>query len=548
MKTPVAVSSTSSLPDVLRMALAAADISAAELARKSGVSVATLSRILAGRVNPSLSNMAKIARVLGVSMDSLVPDTQTSAPQLPRVALDARAVVAPAEHALIATFVLENTDHTPADAAKLITNAAVGSWVATALDRFVPPDVPTPKVLNSQAAGSRRVSVDIAFPADGIEEGSVVSLLSPLAAVITSTGAKVADIVIPHSLTRTFQGPSIGMQGLRDLAGKYGRPLLSASLRPMMGLSPRLYGRTVFEILRGGVDMTCDPSMLHSIPSNRWRDRFRFVADAVHAAGSETGEYKLHGLNITAGTVDEMIERAEYAADMHMSAVLIDSGTIGWAATHQMARYCAKNSLLLCAMGGRSLQGGVLSEVVLARLLRLCGADVVSIGSPLRGGTASRRQVKGLASVLRDAHIHPQPENGVLFAQNASFYNTCVPAVGGGHNPWHFPQLMDALGDDVLIQCGGSVMGHPWGSSAGATANRVAVEALVLARGEGQSLAVDGRGVLQRAMRHSAELKAALEYWQEGAFLFGVIKGDKKDISAVVLQPTPLPSHEDIEI
>jgi ribulose-bisphosphate carboxylase large chain len=46
-------------------------------------------------------------------------------------------------------------------------------------------------------------------------------------------------------------------------------------------------------------------------------------------------------------------------------------------------------------------------------------------------------------------------------------------------------QLLHYLGEDVVLQFGGGTIGHPMGIAAGATANRVAVEAMIMARNEG---------------------------------------------------------------
>jgi ribulose-bisphosphate carboxylase large chain len=72
------------------------------------------------------------------------------------------------------------------------------------------------------------------------------------------------------------------------------------------------YGRAVYECLRGGLDFTKDDENVNSQPFMRWRDRFFIVAEAIYK--SETGEVKGHYLNATAGTCEEMLFRAEFAA------------------------------------------------------------------------------------------------------------------------------------------------------------------------------------------------------------------------------------------
>ena len=60
-----------------------------------------------------------------------------------------------------------------------------------------------------------------------------------------------------------------------------------------------------------------------------------------------------------------------------------------------------------------------------------------------------------------------------------------MPVASGGIHCGQMHQLIHYLGDDVVLQFGGGTIGHPDGIQAGATANRVALEAMVLARNEG---------------------------------------------------------------
>jgi ribulose-bisphosphate carboxylase large chain len=79
-------------------------------------------------------------------------------------------------------------------------------------------------------------------------------------------------------------------------------------------------------------------------------------------------------------------------------------------------------------------------------------------------------------------------------------------------------QLVDLFGDDVVLQFGGGTIGHPMGIEAGATANRVALEAMILARNEGREIAVEGPHILEEAARHCKPLAAALDTWKDVSF------------------------------
>jgi ribulose-bisphosphate carboxylase large chain len=78
--------------------------------------------------------------------------------------------------------------------------------------------------------------------------------------------------------------------------------------------------------------------------------------------------------------------------------------------------------------------------------------------------------------------------------------------------------LLDLFGDDVVMQFGGGTIGHPMGIQAGATANRVALGTMVLARNEGRDIKSEGPEILQQAAKWCGPLKAALDTWGEVTF------------------------------
>jgi ribulose-bisphosphate carboxylase large chain len=79
-------------------------------------------------------------------------------------------------------------------------------------------------------------------------------------------------------------------------------------------------------------------------------------------------------------------------------------------------------------------------------------------------------------------------------------------------------QLLHYLGDDVVLQFGGGTIGHPDGIQAGATANRVALEAMVQARNEGRDYFAEGPEILAKAAKGCSPLRAALDTWQDITF------------------------------
>ena len=94
----------------------------------------------------------------------------------------------------------------------------------------------------------------------------------------------------------------------------------------------------VYEALRGGLDFVKDDENINSQPFMRWRDRFLYCMEAVNKAAAATGEIKGHYLNVTAGTMEEMYERAEFAKDLGSVIIMIDL-TIGYTAIQSMAKW-----------------------------------------------------------------------------------------------------------------------------------------------------------------------------------------------------------------
>jgi ribulose-bisphosphate carboxylase large chain len=93
-----------------------------------------------------------------------------------------------------------------------------------------------------------------------------------------------------------------------------------------------------------------------------------------------------------------------------------------------------------------------------------------------------------------------------------------MPVASGGIHCGQMHMLLNYLGDDVVLQFGGGTIGHPDGIQAGATANRVALEAMVLARNEGRDYLGEGPEILQDAAKMCGPLQTALDLWKGISF------------------------------
>jgi ribulose-bisphosphate carboxylase large chain len=366
----------------------------------------------------------------------------------------------------------------------------------------------------------------IAYDIDLFEEGSIANLTSSIIGNVFGFKAlralRLEDMRIPIAYVKTFQGPPHGIVMEREYLNKYGRPLLGATVKPKLGLSAKNYGRVVYEALRGGLDFTKDDENINSQPFMRWRDRYLFCMEAVNRAEAASGEIKGHYMNVTAATMEEMYERAEFAKDLGSVIVMMDL-TVGFTAMASMSKWARKNGVLLHLHRAghgtytRQKSHGV-SFRVLAKWVRLLGVDHVHAGTVVGKLEGDPNTTRGYYDILREDFIPANPLHGVYFDQAWASLAPVMPVASGGIHAGQMHQLLDLLGEDVVLQFGGGTIGHPDGIAAGATANRVALEAMVLARNEGRDIVGEGPDILLDAARRCGPLARALEIWKDVTF------------------------------
>jgi ribulose-bisphosphate carboxylase large chain len=381
----------------------------------------------------------------------------------------------------------------------------------------------------------------IAYDLDLFEEGSIANLSSSIIGNVFGFKAlkalRLEDMRIPPHYVKTFQGPAHGVVMEREYLDKFGRPLLGATTKPKLGLSAKNYSRVVYEALRGGLDFTKDDENINSQPFMRWRDRFLFAMEAVMRASAATGEVKGHYMNVTAASMEEMYERAEFARDIGSVIVMVDL-TVGYTALTSMARWCRANGLILHLHRAghstftRQKTHGV-SFRVLAKWCRLIGVDHIHAGTVVGKLEGDPGNVRGYYDVCRERFNRASPATGLYFDQDWASLPGVMPVASGGIHAGQMHQLLNYLGEDVILQFGGGTIGHPMGIAAGATANRVAVEAMIMARNEGRDFYAEGPDILARAARGCHELDAALEVWKDITFNY-----ESTDTPDVVLTPT----------
>jgi len=301
-------------------------------------------------------------------------------------------------------------------------------------------------------------------------------------------------------MLKSFKGPRFGIKGIRKRLKIKKRPLVGTIVKPKVGLTEKEHAKVAYESWLGGCDIVKDDENLTSQNFNKFKKRFLLTIKAMKKAEKQTGEKKAYLINCTAET-KEMLNRIKFVEDNGGNYIMLDIITLGWAAL-QTARNFTKLPIHAHraghAMFDRNPEHGMSMEVI-AQLARMVGVDTLHIGAAYGKMTGKKDEVLHIETEI-ESQFTKQTEKNL----SQEWYNV-KPVFGvasGGVYPEMIPAIIKLMGNDVVIQAGGGVHGHPQGSIAGAKAMRQAVDASLK------------KIPLQKYAQTHEELKQALEKWR----------------------------------
>ncbi|MCJ7479166.1 MAG: type III ribulose-bisphosphate carboxylase [Candidatus Nanohaloarchaeota archaeon QJJ-7] len=336
--------------------------------------------------------------------------------------------------------------------------------------------------------------ISVAYPPELFESGNLPQILSSITGNIYGLEEierlRLLDVEFSEAVAGRFLGPQLGLKEVKKRAGAEERPLVGTIVKPKLGLTSEEHASVAYDSWKGGLDIVKDDENLASMQFNDFDKRVKNTLDAKKQAEEETGESKIYFPNITA-PVAEMKRRAELVMDNDGSYVMIDILTAGWSAVQEMREYLEGRDIGIHAHRAQHaaytrLKTHGISMLSIAKFARLVGVDNLHAGTVVGKMEGGKEEVQEIYSFLRSDWLEKK---------------TTIPVASGGLHPGLVPDLVDLLGEDIVIQAGGGVHGHPGGSEAGGRALRAAADAVK----EGKTL--------EEKAEEVEELQEALEKW-----------------------------------
>jgi ribulose-bisphosphate carboxylase large chain len=391
----------------------------------------------------------------------------------------------PREDDLLALFKFEPAEgvSTLEALGRIASESSVGTWTTLAQ---MPDRVPQLKAMCyawDEDAGVCKVR----YPLELWEPANLPQLLSGVAGNIFGMKAverlRLQDVRLPEAFLDAHLGPQYGIHGLRERLDVPERPLTATVPKPKLGWSSTAHAERGYEAWTGGVDLIKDDENLTNQGFNRFEKRVEELTQMRERAESETGETKSALINVTAET-NEAIRRAELLADNGWEYAMVDVVTTGFAGLQTIRE--ALGDLDLAIHAHRAMHAMFtkvdnhgMAMPCLAKLMRLIGADQLHTGTVIGKLVSPEHEVVANADVLREDHTDARDN---LLAQDWGSIDPAFPVASGGLHPGIVPDMMDFYGNEVVIQLGGGIHGHPDGSKAGARALRDVIDGTM--RGE----------------------------------------------------------------
>jgi len=337
---------------------------------------------------------------------------------------------------------------------------------------------------------SQRGTVQIAYPLVNFGERDGVSqllctLMGGQMDIDAIQACRLEDVSFPLEYLADFQGPKFGMQEIRKRAKVSNRPLLGGIVKPKTGISVSQLEQMTLELLEGGVDFIKEDEVLGDPACCSFNDRLMAITELVNNYNAKQGREVFYAFCING---DDYLDRAEAASEAGANAFHLNFWA-GLGAYRRLRDLDLNTAIFFQKSGDKILTSKKnaysMDFSVIAQLARMSGADFIHAG--MWGGYLSdpQEELDKTLSALRSGFVQ---------------YNQTIPSLSCGSRPGLVDTTISHYGIDLMMNVGGSIQGHPMGTTAGAVAMR-------------QAMAKPPWQEMVDYMEDKSELKTAIQKW-----------------------------------
>jgi ribulose-bisphosphate carboxylase large chain len=334
--------------------------------------------------------------------------------------------------------------------------------------------------------------VKIAYPlanfgtGDGVTQ-LICTLMGGQMDIDNITSCRLLDIDFPREYLKEFKGPKIGMDDIKKRTKAINRPLLGGIVKPKTGMSIEQLEELVEELLIGGVDFIKEDEILGNPSICKFEQRVPRIAKLIKKY-EEIQDREIFYAPCINGDYPYFLERAKFASQHGLKAVHLNVWA-GLPAYKSLRDLDMTDTAIFFQKSGDKVMTSnknpySISWKVMCDLARMSGADFIHAG--MWGGYLDEPK-EDLDKVM-------------LSLRNGSNFRKTVPSLSCGSHPGLVDTTVANYGNDLMMNVGGAIQGHPNGTTSGVIAMRQAMD---------KPLNVD----MLSYMQDKPELKAAIEKW-----------------------------------
>ena len=289
------------------------------------------------------------------------------------------------------------------------------------------------EAISQIGSGTFAVRIALARATAGNDAGQLVNMLFGNTSL--QEDVVLHDAEFSDDIAAAFDGPNVGLAGLRARAGAAGRALTCSALKPQ-GLSPARLGELAARFARGGIDYIKDD---HGLADQSYSP-FAARCEAVAKALRETGARARYVPSLS-GDLDALRAQIGAARNAGIDTVMVQPMIMGLS---NFAKLAAENRDV-AFFAHPTLAGAtrIAPQFLFGKIFRMLGADALVF--PNHGGRFG---------------YTPETCRAIAETALAEWHGLkpAVPVPAGGMTTNRVGEMLDFYGSEVMLLIGGALL------------------------------------------------------------------------------------------